>query len=147
MEVKVSLVTQWASPLLGQGCMVTISGGEENPEHWVGCSLCPVSSLSISEFLALRMVSEDQECAGWLEVFYHLVLIPGSCETKSSWEWSQYPLPSSPGVRHFSNIYPSHQVDPFTYSILKSPTTTWPHLSEFFSVSHAWTNFLSWPNT
>ncbi|XP_055445182.1 antigen WC1.1-like [Bubalus kerabau] len=24
-----------------------------------------------SEFLALRMVSEDQECAGWLEVFYH----------------------------------------------------------------------------
>ena len=72
-----------------------------------------------------------------------LVLIPGSCETKSSWEWSQYPLPSSPGVRHFSNIYPSHQVDPFTYSILKSPTTTWPHLSEFFSVSHAWTNFLS----
>ncbi|XP_060269451.1 antigen WC1.1 [Ovis aries] len=24
-----------------------------------------------SEFLALRMVSEDQECAGWLEVFYN----------------------------------------------------------------------------
>ena len=35
------------------------------------CSLCPVSSLSISEFLALRMVSEDQQCAGWLEVFYN----------------------------------------------------------------------------
>ena len=32
-EVKVSLVTQWASPPLGQGCMVTTSGGEENPEH------------------------------------------------------------------------------------------------------------------
>ena len=32
-EAKVSLVTQWASPLLGQGCMVTISGREENPEH------------------------------------------------------------------------------------------------------------------
>ena len=31
-EVKVSLVTQWASPPLGQGCMVTISGGEEDPE-------------------------------------------------------------------------------------------------------------------
>ena len=37
----------------------------------MGCSLCPVSSLSISEFLALRMVSEDQQCAGWLEVFYN----------------------------------------------------------------------------
>ena len=36
----------------------------------MGCSLCPVSSFSISEFLALRMVSEDQQCAGWLEVFY-----------------------------------------------------------------------------
>lgn len=75
------------------------------------------------------------------------VLISESCETKSSWEWSQHPLLSSPSVRHFFNIYPSHQVDPFTYSILKSSTTTWPHLSEFFSVSHAWTNFLSWPNT
>ena len=32
-EAKVSLVTQWASPLLGQGYMVTISGREENPEH------------------------------------------------------------------------------------------------------------------
>ena len=32
-EANVSLVTQWASPLLGQGCVVTISGGEENPEH------------------------------------------------------------------------------------------------------------------
>ena len=51
--------------------MFTIWGREENPEHYVGCSLCPVSSLSISEFLALRMVSEDQQCAGWLEVFYN----------------------------------------------------------------------------
>ena len=31
----------------------------------------PDSSLSILEFLALRMVSEDQQCAGWLEVFYN----------------------------------------------------------------------------
>ena len=31
----------------------------------------PGSSLSILEFLALRMVSEDQQCAGWLEVFYN----------------------------------------------------------------------------
>ena len=51
--------------------MFTILGREENPEHWVGFSLCPVSSLLISEFLALRMVSEDQQCAGWLEVFYN----------------------------------------------------------------------------
>ena len=35
------------------------------------CSLCPVSSLSILEFLALRMVTKDQQCAGWLEVFYN----------------------------------------------------------------------------
>ena len=35
------------------------------------CSLCPASSLSILDFLALRMVSEDQQCAGWLEVFYN----------------------------------------------------------------------------
>ena len=27
--------------------------------------------LSTLEFLALRMVSEDQQCAGWLEVFYN----------------------------------------------------------------------------
>ena len=51
--------------------MFTILGREENPEHYVGCSLCPVSSLSTLEFLALRMVSEDQQCAGWLEVFYN----------------------------------------------------------------------------
>lgn len=25
----------------------------------------------ISEFLALRLISKDQECAGWLEVFYN----------------------------------------------------------------------------
>lgn len=37
----------------------------------MACSLCPVSPLPLSEFLALRMVSEDQECAGWLEVFYN----------------------------------------------------------------------------
>ncbi|KAB1254448.1 Antigen WC1.1 [Camelus dromedarius] len=29
------------------------------------------SPANCSEFLALRMVSEDQECAGWLEVFYN----------------------------------------------------------------------------
>ena len=29
------------------------------------------SPLSIAESLALRVVSEDQECAGWLEVFYN----------------------------------------------------------------------------
>lgn len=27
--------------------------------------------LSILEFLDLRMVNEDRECAGWLEVFYN----------------------------------------------------------------------------
>ena len=41
------------------------------PRALSGMSLCPVSSLSILEFLALRMVSEDQQCAGWLEVFYN----------------------------------------------------------------------------
>ena len=58
-------------PQLGHRWVLKSLGREENPEHCVGCSLCPVSSLSISEFLALRMVSEDQECAGWLEVFYN----------------------------------------------------------------------------
>ena len=33
------------------------------------CVLYP--PLSTLEFLALRMVSEDQQCAGWLEVFYN----------------------------------------------------------------------------
>ena len=28
-------------------------------------------SISILDFLALRMVSKDQECGGWLEVFYN----------------------------------------------------------------------------
>ena len=41
------------------------------PRALSGVSLCPVSSLLILEFLALRMVSEDQQCAGWLEVFYN----------------------------------------------------------------------------
>ena len=58
-------------PQLGHRWVLKSLGREENPEHCVGCSLCPVSSLSISEFLALRMVSEDQQCAGWLEVFYN----------------------------------------------------------------------------
>jgi CD163 antigen len=31
----------------------------------------PCFLLLVSEFLALRMVSEDQECAGWLEIFYN----------------------------------------------------------------------------
>lgn len=31
----------------------------------------PSSPLSFLEFVALRMVSDDQECAGWLEVFYN----------------------------------------------------------------------------
>ena len=44
---------------------------KENLEHAAKFSLCPVSSLSTLEFLALRMVSEDQQCAGWLEVFYN----------------------------------------------------------------------------
>uniref|UniRef100_A0A4W2G6U4 Antigen WC1.1 n=1 Tax=Bos indicus x Bos taurus TaxID=30522 RepID=A0A4W2G6U4_BOBOX len=48
-----------------------ICSGQHSTLSTVGFSLCPVSSLSISEFLALRMVSEDQQCAGWLEVFYN----------------------------------------------------------------------------
>ena len=51
--------------------MFTILGREENPEHRVQCSLCSISFLLVLEFLALRMVSEDQQCAGWLEVFYN----------------------------------------------------------------------------
>ena len=51
--------------------MFTISRRKENLEHAAKFSLCPVSSLSTLEFLALRMVSEDQQCAGWLEVFYN----------------------------------------------------------------------------
>ena len=58
-------------PQLGHRWVFTVLGKEENLEHWVQCSLCPVFFISILDFLALRMVSEDQECAGWLEVFYN----------------------------------------------------------------------------
>ena len=36
--------------------------------EWADSVLFP---LSVLEFLALRMVSEDQQCVGWLEVFYN----------------------------------------------------------------------------
>ena len=51
--------------------MFTISRRKENLERTVKfyCVLYP--PLSTLEFLALRMVSEDQQCAGWLEVFYN----------------------------------------------------------------------------
>ena len=50
--------------------MFTISGREETPSLSGGLTVS-CSPLSIAESLALRMVSEDQECAGWLEVFYN----------------------------------------------------------------------------
>ena len=51
--------------------MFTISGRKENQniQQSFHCVLYP--PLSTLEFLALRMVSEDQQCAGWLEVFYN----------------------------------------------------------------------------
>ncbi|KAB0346721.1 hypothetical protein FD754_011578 [Muntiacus muntjak] len=45
-------------------CPVTALGGPD----W---SHGNMASVICSEFLALRMVSEDQQCAGWLEVFYN----------------------------------------------------------------------------
>ncbi|XP_077655207.1 antigen WC1.1-like [Urocitellus parryii] len=36
-----------------------------------GSASSELHTANCSEFLALRMVSEDQECAGWLEVFYN----------------------------------------------------------------------------
>ncbi|XDC54093.1 hypothetical protein R6Z07M_005275 [Ovis aries] len=45
-------------------CPVTALGGPD-------CSHGNTASVICSEFLALRMVSEDQQCAGWLEVFYN----------------------------------------------------------------------------
>ena len=39
----------------------------QSTERSAHCVLPP----PISEFLALRMVNEDQQCAGWLEVFYN----------------------------------------------------------------------------
>ena len=41
----------------------------QSSERNAHCVLSP--PLSTLEFLALRMVSEDQQCAGWLEVFYN----------------------------------------------------------------------------
>ena len=41
----------------------------QNIQQSFYCVLSP--PLSTLEFLALRMVSEDQQCAGWLEVFYN----------------------------------------------------------------------------
>ena len=44
--------------------------GKPRAQSWVFTMSCFLS-LSILDFLALRMVSEDQQCAGWLEVFYN----------------------------------------------------------------------------
>ena len=41
----------------------------QNIQQSFYCVLSP--PLSTLEFLALRLVSEDQKCAGWLEVFYN----------------------------------------------------------------------------
>ena len=74
-QIKRRQVSLWLSngfaSSAGSQMSVHNFGREENPEHWVQSSLCPVFSILILEFLALRMVSEDQECAGWLEVFYN----------------------------------------------------------------------------
>lgn len=51
--------------------MFTVSGTEKSPGPWANAHSALFSSLSISEFLGLRMVSDDQECAGWLEIFYN----------------------------------------------------------------------------
>lgn len=51
--------------------------------------------------------------------------------------------PPSPPLRCFLNTRPIHQVDSFTYSILKPSITTGPHISESFCVSYGWTNLLS----
>ncbi|XDA75059.1 hypothetical protein R6Z07F_005285 [Ovis aries] len=85
----------WWCPRLGCGVAIsTPNGAEGSDQLWKArfhCSgtesflwKCPVTALGVpdcshgntasvicSEFLALRMVSEDQQCAGWLEVFYN----------------------------------------------------------------------------
>ena len=45
--------------------------GRGKPRALSGMLTVSCLFLSILEFLALRMVSEDQQCAGWLEVFYN----------------------------------------------------------------------------
>ena len=45
--------------------------GKGKPKALSEVLTSPDFSLSILEFLALRMVSEDKQCAGWLEVFYN----------------------------------------------------------------------------
>ena len=44
---------------------------ERKPRALSGVLTVSFLLLFQSEFLALRMVSEDQQCAGWLEVFYN----------------------------------------------------------------------------
>lgn len=51
--------------------MFTSSGREKEHRALSGPLTVSYFHFLLLEFLALRMVSEDQECAGWLEVFYN----------------------------------------------------------------------------
>ena len=55
----------------GSGVSVHDFWERANPRALSEVFTSPDSSLLNLEFLALRMVSEDQQCAGWLEVFYN----------------------------------------------------------------------------
>ena len=45
--------------------------GKPRALSWVLFTMSCFLSFSILDFLAVRMVRKDQECAGWLEVFYN----------------------------------------------------------------------------
>ncbi|XP_048643513.1 antigen WC1.1-like [Marmota marmota marmota] len=105
------------------------------------CSHKEDTGVICSEFLALRLVSEDQECAGWLEVFYNqtwgsVCHNPMDAMTLSiicrqlgcgNTETLDFLIPSREGARpHWVNGIHCRETD---ISLWQCPSDPWKHLS------------------